>query len=548
MRSLLPVDIDDLLHQRGVEGTRIEFKASWNEGHVADQVVRTICAFANDFLNVNGGFIVLGVEERSGTAVLPPKGLEPDELDAIERSVLGQSGRVQPECQVVPERVLVEGRHLLVLWVPGSWSRPHTAPESRRGPRKHYIRIGGQTVEAQGRRLEELLRTGKAAPPFDDRPAPRFRLEDLRATLVREFLREVRSGLLLEPEDAEVYRRMLLTAPMNGYEVPRNVALMFFSDDPERAFRGSRIEVVRFTEGGDLLEEQVFRGPLDHQLRDCVRWLEQWGSRRVQKVEGRAESETWVSYPFAAIEEAVGNAVHHRDYQNPEPTKVYLYPDRMEITSYPGPVPGLEPGHFLAGASVPPVPLRNRRVGELLKELRLVEARGTGLGKVHRAMEENGSPPARFEFDEGRSYFRTVLPIHPGALPVAEARSIARVDGLVLFSVGAESLRPVVEASLPDLDLNAAKLLVDFATPEYLGAESESFEVEAKRIRNVLRGPLEDPAVARLHLFYRGPIALGPLLGAILATAAKPVHVYHYHEGRYTRAYVLDRKFLKARD
>jgi predicted HTH transcriptional regulator len=413
--------------------------------------------------------------------------------------------------------------------------------------RRHYIRLGAETVEARGRELEELIRR-KGKTPFDDRPAPRFVVADLRSGLLREYLRETESRLFNEPDDAEVYRRLRLTSRTNGREVPRNVALMFFSDDPERAFPGSRIEFAQYGDGGDLLDEQTFRGPVHQQLRDCVRSLKGRVSQRVEKVPGQAESRTWVSYPFAAIEEAVGNAVHHRDYQSNEPTKILLHQDRLEIVSYPGPVPGLEREHFDAGMT-PPIPSRNRRVGELLKELRLVETRYTGLARIHSAMAENGSPPPRFDFDRDRTYFRVILPIHPGAVvPVSEPRSVERGEGLVLISVGAESLRPVVEASLPDLDLGGARVLIDLVAAEYLDADPESLEAEAKRIRNALREPLEEPDVTRLHLFYRGPLAMGPLLGAMFAAAAKPVVVYHYHDGRYTRAYVLDRRFLKAKD
>lgn len=549
MESILPVNIDDLLHRRRVEGNRIEFKASWNEGPTAEQVLRTICAFANDYLEINGGYIVLGVEERSGIAVLPPRGLDPHELTAIQKSIRGQSRRIEPPCAIIPSHEVVGDRHLLVLWVPASEDRPHRVPESRQGRRKYYIRHGAETVEARDREIEELIRR-KGRTPFDDRPAPGFHLEDLRSTLVREFLREIGSALLDEQDDAEIYRRLLLTARMNGREVPRNVALMFFSDDPERAFHGAaRIEVVLFGAGGDVLEEQTFRGPLHQQLRDCVRSLRQRVSQRVEKTPDRAESESWVSYPLGAIEEAVGNAVHHRSYEHREPTKVYIYDDRMEITSYPGPVAGLEVRHFEAGARPPQVPARNRRIGELLKELRLVETRGTGIGKIHRAMAENGSPPPHFEFDEERTYFRVVLPIHPKATPRAShPRPVAARDGLVIVSIGAESIQPAVQATLPDLELSDARVLIDHSAPDYLDAEPERFEAEAKRIRNALREPIEDPAVARLHLFYRGPVAMAPLLGAMLAAASKPVVVYHYHDGRYAPAYTLDRRFLKARD
>ena len=85
----------------------------------------------------------------------------------------------------------------------------------------------------------------------------------------------------------------------------------------------------------------------------------------------------------------------------------------MTVTSYPGPVPGLKPKDFRSGRRIPQVPARNRRIVELLKELKLAETRSTGIPKIFRAMAANGSPEPRFEFDEGRTYFTVVLPIHP---------------------------------------------------------------------------------------------------------------------------------------
>ncbi|VVB88976.1 IstB-like ATP binding protein [uncultured archaeon] len=64
------------------------------------------------------------------------------------------------------------------------------------------------------------------------------------------------------------------------------------------------------------------------------------------------------------MEEALVNAVYHRSYEIREPIKVHLYPDRMEIISYPGPVAGIEMHHLQTGGTVPPVQSRNRRIGE----------------------------------------------------------------------------------------------------------------------------------------------------------------------------------------
>lgn len=117
-----------------------------------------------------------------------------------------------------------------------------------------------------------------------------------------------------------------------------------------------------------------------------------------------------------AEEQSRGNALYHRGYQAEasEPTKVYCYPDRIDITSYPGPVPGIEPDHFLPAAAVPAMPARNRRIGEFFSKLKLAERRLTGVPKIFEAMARNGSPPPRFDFDEGRTWFRATLPVHPG--------------------------------------------------------------------------------------------------------------------------------------
>ena len=59
MTGKLPININHLLRQRTIEGERIEYKAGWNP----QSVLHTVCAFANDFHNLGGGYVVLGVKE-----------------------------------------------------------------------------------------------------------------------------------------------------------------------------------------------------------------------------------------------------------------------------------------------------------------------------------------------------------------------------------------------------------------------------------------------------------------------------------------------------
>jgi hypothetical protein len=68
---------------------------------------------------------------------------------------------------------------------------------------------------------------------------------------------------------------MNLISSLPEYVKPKNVALMFFSPEPERFFPYAQIDVVQFPEGdaGDKIIEQTFTGPLHEQLRAALRYI-----------------------------------------------------------------------------------------------------------------------------------------------------------------------------------------------------------------------------------------------------------------------------------
>jgi len=57
----LPINIDALIHGRAVEWERLEFKKGWNPL----DTLHAVCVFANDFHNLGGGYVILGVEEHN---------------------------------------------------------------------------------------------------------------------------------------------------------------------------------------------------------------------------------------------------------------------------------------------------------------------------------------------------------------------------------------------------------------------------------------------------------------------------------------------------
>ncbi|MCK6522486.1 putative DNA binding domain-containing protein [Myxococcota bacterium] len=418
---------EQLLKDNRVESFRLEFKVGWDE-RTKGAILKTVCAFANDLHNQNGGYIVLGVAEEGGKAVLPPIGLRTEELELIQKEILGHISRwVTPDYVPGIFTDQVDGRDVLVIRCQAGPNRPYAVPDrlERGTTGAPYVRVGAETKLAKGELLRQLEEVSQRVP-FDAQPCRDLTASAINPDLLNSYLYQ--AGLSLD-EDKSVEQRLRdesLLQRVNGHESPLNAAVLFFTTEPQHRFHGAQIEIVQVNDDGDKLSEKTLRGNLPFLLSQALEILKSLNTTRVQKHDDRAEADRDVAWPFAAVEEAVVNAVHHRGYDPvyADPIKIELYPDRMTITSYPGPPPGLALKDLETG-DLPPVVARNRRVGELLKLAKLAEARRSGIKKIRRAMEKNGNPPPKFNFEEDtRTYFEVVLPIHPAHRPQAQQRAL----------------------------------------------------------------------------------------------------------------------------
>lgn len=419
MSSKLPINLENLLRQRQVEGERIEYKAGWNP----DAILRTLCAFANDFENLGGGYVVIGQDcDAAGQPVFPPVGLEESQLDKIQNELLGFCNLIQPPYFPLLSVERYSDRNLLVLWAPGGLSRPYKVPKSVTSKTKeyrYYIRRYASTIEAKGEDERELISL-TAQVPFDDRVNQNATPADFSPRLMEEFLREVGSGLANEvaalPVE-ELGRQMRVVAGPSEAPLPQNVGLLFFHKHPERFFPVTQIDVVWFPEGagGDRFEEKIFQGPLGRITRDAISFIQRnYIKETIIKHPQRAEAERFWNFPHAAIEEAVVNAIYHRSYEIREPVEIRISREDLVVLSFPGPDRSIRLEDLKMGKAVSRR-YRNRRIGEFLKELDLTEGRSTGISKIIKAMAANGSPAPEFETDGDRSYFLTRLPVHEKA-------------------------------------------------------------------------------------------------------------------------------------
>lgn len=409
----LPINIEELLHGKTIEWERLECKQGWNP----EDVIHSMCAFANDLHNWGGGYIVVGVAESQGQAVLPPTGLQQNQLDKIQKEIIELGHKISPNYFPIAQPYDLQGKYILVLWCPAGDNRPYTAPSTlgQKAERHSYVRVGTESIIAKGetlRRLQELT----ARIPFDDRVNNQASLQDLDLGLIQAYLQEIRSDLLAESTKMafpDLCRAMLIAKGSAEDLRPANVGLLFFSKEPERFFPRCWIELVVFQdEAGKAFKEHYFKGPLHHQLRDALKFIQsQIIQEQVLKSAGKAEADRYFNFPFEAIEEALSNAVYHKSYELGSPIEVQVWPDKIQILSHPEPMPPVNDTVLKSQKRIVAREYRNRRIGDFLKELHLTEGRGTGFPTIYGAMAVNGSPAPVFETDD-KSYFLVTIPAH----------------------------------------------------------------------------------------------------------------------------------------
>ena len=253
--------------------------------------------------------------------------------------------------------------------------------------------------------------------PFDDRINQAASIEVLDRMLIEDFLKRVGSKLthdeIMHMPMAELGWQLQIIGGTSEDLHPKNVGLLLFSQNPEKYFPYSRIEIVHFLdEIGDRFTEKTLHGPIHLQLEAALKYIrEQVLMEKVIKVRGEAEAVRCYNYPYGALEEILANAVFHKSWDDRNPIEVRINHSSIEVLNFEGPMPPITNAD-LRKPRVVSRNYRNRRIGDFLKELHLTEGRSTGLPKIYQAVKQNNSPMPMFETDDRNMHFLATIPIH----------------------------------------------------------------------------------------------------------------------------------------
>ncbi|KPA10904.1 transcriptional regulator [Candidatus Magnetomorum sp. HK-1] len=403
------------------ESERVEWKE--NVANI-ENIVKTIVAFANDYSNLGGGYVVCGAKEGKddhGFQKLIYEGLTASRMHEITQKVLADCrNKVNPEIVPCVEEIIISGnksKRILIFIIPAT-NNAHSYRTSRKDSSTYYIRSGSNTIEARNGLLRELLIRKKQLEPWDRRINPKSKIENIDLIIFREYLQEM--GLWSHNKSLEDYisdREKLsdFTPPLAGkigLETIlrlKNFSILMFGKKPLDFFEGAYVIFSKY-KGDDRSEptgeRQLITGTIIQQARKLIELLNSVSYTAFDKT---TETPNQIKYPSIALKEAVINALVHRDYESDQPIRVTVFEDRIEFYS-PGGVPiQVDKKKFKIGKAT--AYWRNQALNYLFNKMQLAQAEGQGIPTIFKAMREEGCPEPVFEIDT--ESVTCILPAHP---------------------------------------------------------------------------------------------------------------------------------------
>jgi predicted HTH transcriptional regulator len=415
------IDLKELSQR---ESEKVEWKENGDDKNVVTSIVKTISAFANDIANFGGGYVVCGAQEikdEYGFPKLKFSGLSADKLKEIEGKVLQHcrdyvSPAIAPLVQELknPED---ESTRILVFIISAD-SQAHTYRDGETS--NYYVRIGRETRVAKNGIFRQLMEKKQQIEPFDKKPNPNTSEADIDPLFFRDCMNEMG---LLQPnkqiEDyfsdneqiAELIPPLFVRKSLDGGLCLRNFALLMFGKKKSITLNFPDTHLILSVYYGvDRSEpsgkQYVLTGSIIEQAKKTIDLLETQTYIFFDKTSDKPNKEI---FPKRALQEAVVNAIVHRDYELREPVRITIFSDRIEIRS-PGTLHwGIDREKFKSGKASPK--WRNQRFAYLFAKLKLAQSEGQGIPTIIRTMREEGCPDPIFEIEE--ESVTCILPAHP---------------------------------------------------------------------------------------------------------------------------------------
>ncbi|PWS32258.1 ATP-binding protein [Pedobacter paludis] len=340
-------------------------------------IIRAVCAF----LNSDGGWVVVGYPNDKQAGYL---GDDADNLaDQIEIEIANQ---IFPQPLVYAKALRYKEQDLILINV----VRGSRQPYSFEG--KHFVRTRGQVRPAQSEDLSLLIRSSSEYTSLWEKSATidaemeELNLDEIYNTIFEA--QKIGKGKKL-PEQPEAF---LSYFQLKDYQTIKNGAVLLFGRDPIKYLPQARIRITVMPEE-KTAERYADSHLIEENLFDAFTELKRYFTTTLPMAsdfkQGNWDRLSRERFPSEAIDEAIVNAMVHRDYGDVAgEITINIYSNRMEIINS-GEIPDdiiegknrISPHHSI---------LRNPTISHMFYLRGKMEKLGRGLDLILSSCERDG--------------------------------------------------------------------------------------------------------------------------------------------------------------
>ena len=237
--------------------------------------------------------------------------------------------------------------------------------------------------------------------PFDERPCRDGAIGDLDAEAVNSFVHLARAkrGFPLA-EDAAMEEILTHLALLRDGK-PTNAAVLLFGRSPQRFVPCAEVRCMHF-HGAEIVRPapfyRIFKGALFSQVDEAANFVLSVTNVSVGTRALGPQAPVRLEIPRDVIQEAIVNAVVHRDYTSDAAIQVAVFSDRVEIWNPGELLPPLTPDSL----RVPHRSItRNHQICESMFLAGYIEKYGTGTLMMIRESVEHALPEPMFKQSGG---------------------------------------------------------------------------------------------------------------------------------------------------
>jgi len=374
------------------ESSTLEFKRELPKNKLT--LLKTVIAFSNTY----GGQIIVGVEDN-GNVIGIDEGLVEQICDNSIRSIYDA---ITPSIFPSVHTKRIGDKLVVVIDIAEGPSKPYHLSSGSTAD-STYIRLGAHTMPATTEMIFQLQWQGRRKF-IDEMPVFEASSDDIDTPLFEEFLNKRRQKNT-EGNLTEMLFHYQILVKDRGKVFPTVGGILLFGKNPQQFFPESFIICSHFsgTSGRNATASRDSNGNLIQQYKDTIAFVVS-RLNTFYNIEGTKRRNEQLEIPLEAIRETVLNAVVHRNYQIPGPSKIAIYDNRLEIFSpgnFPGPIK-------LDKVDIGVTYIRNTIITRVFRDYGMIEKLGSGFITLFESYAKRRLPTPLVS--EGAGFVKCILP------------------------------------------------------------------------------------------------------------------------------------------